>query len=324
MELRESPSVLIHVGFHKTATSFLQTEFFSQTQLGFHQYPRLYCTKLVHEDLASLSPFDKLASHTIKELRQFAHDAAKKGLLAVISHERLSGYPASGGFDSKQILDHIKEIFPNASILIIIREQISLIQSVYSQIITDGGGYSLRNFLNSVEPEIIRMPQFRRSFYEFDKYIDYCHTLFGKDHVLTLPYEFLLENYAEFFEQIGVFALPNDWKKIRKSQQLPQNKVINTSKSMLLQSISRILNSLFYQNQLSNSALITSKSLPKLLHTCEQLLNPLIPKFIEKYLSQKMRNLIREYVGSYYSQSNVRTSKLIGIDLAKYNYLMTN
>lgn len=324
MELKESPSVLIHVGFHKTATSFLQTEFFSQTQLGFSQYPRLYCTKLVHEDLVNLGPFDELSSETIKKLRQFARNAAEKGLLPVISHERLSGYPASGGFDSKQILDQIKEIFPNASILIIIREQISLIKSVYGQIITDGGGYSLRDFLHSLEPKIMRIPQFRLSFYEFDKYINYCQTLFGKNNVLALPYELLLENHQEFLDQIGIFALPNNWEKIRESQQLPKNTVINASKSMLLQSLSRVLNSLFYQNQLSNSALIKIKSLPKLLNIAEELVNIITPKFIETIISKKMSKLIAEYVGLYYCQSNVRTSRLIGMNLAKYNYSIKN
>lgn len=318
--MRELSSVLIHVGFHKTATSFLQTQFFAETQLGFAQYPRLSSEQLIHRKLAALSPFDELPRNTINELREFAHNAAKKGILAVISHERLSGYPASGGYDSKLILDRIKQIFPHAKILIIIREQISLIQSVYGQIITDGGSYSLRDFLSSLEPEIMRIPQFRLSFYEFDKYINYCHTLFGKNQVLTLPYELLLTNYQGFCDQIGAFALPDNWHKIRESQELPQNIVINARHSILLQNLSRVLNSLFYKNQLSNSALIRIESIPKLLHISNQILKAITPQFIETMMDKKTRNLIAEYVGSYYCQSNARTSELIGINLAEYDY----
>jgi translation initiation factor 2 beta subunit (eIF-2beta)/eIF-5 len=321
MESKEPLPVLVHVGFHKTATTFLQKAFFDNNQLGFYQYQRLQCSNLVHKKLASLGPFDKLSSDTINELHQFAKDAAEKGLLGIISHERLSGYPASGGFDSKLILEHIKEIFPNAKILIIIREQISLIQSVYSQIITDGGGYSLSDFLRySLEPATVRIPQFRLSFYEFDKYISYCHTLFGKERVLVLPYELLRENYQDFLDKIGFFALANDWENIKSSQKLPENFVVNAKKSILIQNISRVLNSLFYKNQLSNSALIRIKYLPKKLKNLQQLSNAITPQFIEKNINQKMKNYIREYVGSYYCQSNVRTSKLIGINLAQYNY----
>jgi hypothetical protein len=324
MELRESPSVLIHVGFHKTATTLLQRTFFEKKQLGFFQYQRGQCSQLVHRKLANLGPFDKLANETINELRQFSQEAAEKGLLGVISHERLSGYPASGGFDSKLILEHIQEIFPNAKITIVIREQVSLIQSVYSQMITDGGGYSLRDFLNSIEPFMVRIPQFRLSFYEFDKYIDYCQTLFGKDNVLVLPYELLKENYQEFYDRIGFFALPDDWEKIKNSQVIEKNPIVNAKKSILLQHISRVLNSLFYKNQLSNSALFRIKSLPKQLRKSNQFFNAITPKFIEKNIEQKMQNAIAEYVGSYYSESNARTSSLIGIDLTHYNYQIAN
>lgn len=320
MESKPLP-VLVHVGFHKTATTFLQKAFFANNQLGFDQFQRLQCSKLVHRKIAALGPFDKLSSDTINELHQFAKNAAEQGFLGVISHERLSGYPASGGFDSKLILERIKEIFPDAKILIIIREQISLIQSVYSQMITDGGAYSLNDFLRySLEPATVRIPQFRLSFYEFDKYISYCQTLFGKDRVLVLPYELLGENYQDFLDKIGFFALPNDWENIRGYQKLPTNSVVNAKKSILIQNISRVLNALFYKNQLSNSALIRIKHLPSIYKNLHQLGNAITPKFIEKNLNQKMKNYIREYVGSYYCQSNIRTSELIGINLAQYNY----
>ena len=49
----------------------------------------------------------------------------------VISHERLSGYPHSGGHDSKEIAHRLAAVFPNAKVVIVIREQKSMILSNY-------------------------------------------------------------------------------------------------------------------------------------------------------------------------------------------------
>ena len=57
----------------------------------------------------------------------------------MVSFPRLSGHPYSGGYDSRMIADRVAEVFPEARILIVIREQRSMIVSTYKQYVNAGG-----------------------------------------------------------------------------------------------------------------------------------------------------------------------------------------
>ncbi|NJL10408.1 MAG: hypothetical protein HC908_10200, partial [Calothrix sp. SM1_7_51] len=198
----------------------------------------------------------------------------------VFSHERLSGYPASGGYDSSKLIRSMQEIFPAGRILIVIREQVSLIQSMYSQIITDGGSCSLKGFLNPPEPKFVRVPQFNLKFYEFDRIIKYCQNLFGVENTLVLPYELIQENYQNFLDEIGFFTHSSNWLTIKRTQEMPSNVPMNTKKTVLLQSFNRVLNGCFYRNQLSNSAMFEFQVIPKLIRRIDPLTRALTPKFL--------------------------------------------
>src|SRR3546814_8368538 len=89
------------------------------------------------------------------------------------------------------IADRLRETFPDARILIVIREQRALIRSMYSQHITDGGTGTLGRFLNRPEPGLGRKPWFDPEVYAFDRLIAYYCGLFGAERVLALPFELL-------------------------------------------------------------------------------------------------------------------------------------
>lgn len=186
-----SERVLLHIGYHKTATTWFQSELFSRQDLGFAS---LSDRNLVHKALCIPHPLADGPNESIRRLVSEAQRATVRDLHFVISHERLSGYPASGGFDSRLIADRLKLHFPNARIFCLFREQAAMILSAWRQQVVDGGGLSLRRFLNPPEPNIRRMPMFDPAMYRYSRLLDHYRALFGADHVLFHPYELFVRN----------------------------------------------------------------------------------------------------------------------------------
>ena len=79
-------------------------------------------------------------------------EATTGGLIPVLSYERLSGNPHSGGYDSKEIANRLVQVFPDAKILIVIREQKDIILSTYKQYIIEGGACTVKRYLHPPPP----------------------------------------------------------------------------------------------------------------------------------------------------------------------------
>jgi len=196
-------NVLIHAGYHKTGSTYLQ-EFVFRPEHGLSTETGESRTQIVR-DIVVPDNFVFDAGAAREKYRPFVEQAEKQGHRFVLSHERLSGYPPSGGYDRKLVADRLAQTFPGARILLVIREQNSLIRSVYSQYVTDGGDLPLRRFLETPEPALGRVPGFRLEVYEFDRLIEYYRGLFGEKRLLVLPFEMLLRERGAFVNRILAF-----------------------------------------------------------------------------------------------------------------------
>ncbi|WP_371158462.1 hypothetical protein [Jannaschia sp. 2305UL9-9] len=67
----------------------------------------------------------------------------------IVSHEALSSRPFSGEYYAPQVAGRVLDVFPDASILVIFREQVSLIHSLYSQHLRTGGRLTLEEFIGT-------------------------------------------------------------------------------------------------------------------------------------------------------------------------------
>ncbi|HEY1145030.1 MAG TPA: sulfotransferase, partial [Allosphingosinicella sp.] len=233
----------------------------------------------------------------------------------VLSHERLSGYPSSGGHDRRMIADRLRETFPQARILIVIREQRALFRSMYSQHITAGGTERLERFLHRPEPGLGRKPWFDPAFYAFDRLIAYYRGLFGADRILALPFELLVRDPQRFVDRLAAFC---------GHASLPLGPVSreNDRRPLLMQAIQRRLNALFYDNELSPGALLHIPRFAKRFGRLRGLFDACSPRFIERRLDARLVREIAAYAGDRFRESNGRTSRLIGIELGDYGYAM--
>ncbi|MFD1961125.1 hypothetical protein ACFSHP_22700 [Novosphingobium panipatense] len=195
---------LIHIGFHKTASTLLQQALFARPDLGFE---RPYNDrKFIQADFVRRGPFDGVPIERQVEYRRVAQEAAEAGRTLVISHERLSGYPGTGAFDGPIIAQRLKETFPDARILVFVREQLELIASYYLQYITDGGALSFRRLVTRIQPGMYRKPQFDLDVFSFVKTINHYRSLFGSDNVLVVPYEALRRDGWQLARTIAQYA----------------------------------------------------------------------------------------------------------------------
>lgn len=189
--------ITIHIGFTKAASTSLQT-FFQNMDCAYNINGLNACNYLVGRNPLLFSIEDAVA---------YFNDEIKHAKLSkkhpIISHERLSGNPHSGHYDIREIADRISIIFPNARIIICIREQISLISSIYKQYIRIGGIKKIQDYLLPIWD--FRIPLFDWRNYEFHRIIKYYIDLFGNDNVKVVLVEDLHNSSLDFYRELSSY-----------------------------------------------------------------------------------------------------------------------
>ena len=251
-----------------------------------------------------------------QRLQVEADNAARKGKTLVLSHERLSGYPPAGGYDSKLIAERLSELLPGARVLIVIREQKSFIRSMYSQYVTDGGDLPLRRFLITPEAQYNRLPGWDFDFLEYDRLIEYYLNRFSVERVLVLPFEFLAQAPSEFLDEITAFC-GHDPADVRS---IPTG-VVHSQRPVVLQAGTRIANRYLFRTQLSPHGTLRSLRYPRaVLRLLAPVIETLSPSFLTRHLDQRSRCFVEKAVDGKYGESNKRTGALIGKDLTAFGY----
>jgi hypothetical protein len=111
----------------------------------------------------------------------------------------------------------LHSIFPSAQILVVIRNQIDMLDSLYRQYIQEGGTCSLERFLSLGRPNRVF---FSREYLRYDLLIEHYRALFGQQSVHVFLYEDLARSRSEFlarlFSAIGVEKIPYDRELLEK------------------------------------------------------------------------------------------------------------
>ncbi len=123
----------IHIGHHKTGTTWMQQALFTKEH-GFcvlNNYKEPWKDQL----LRALVLGEGFEPERVRSMILERWDG--KGI-PVLTAERLSGHPMSGGFDQKIISERLYSAFPEAIVLIGIREADEVKGSVYKQLVREG------------------------------------------------------------------------------------------------------------------------------------------------------------------------------------------
>jgi hypothetical protein len=302
--------VLVHVGFHKTATSWLQSFLFDDLRARFRS-PFSRAELLENFVLVNPLRFDapSLRSRIEGQLTALQRD----GLVPVLSHERLSGNPHSGGYDRKDLADRLHDVLPRARILVTIREQHSMILSVYKQYVREGGALPLRRYLHPPHRGIARVPMFSFDFFEYDLLVAYYQQLFGAECVLVLPFELLRSSTSEFVGKIVRFAGGSVPSRISHQRE-------NVALSGLSTALKRCLNRLLVRDRVNLHGWVDSERWNTALVRGLESLDRLLPRALREGPDRRLREIVARQVGDRYRESNRRTSALIGLNLREFGY----
>ena len=241
-------------------------------------------------------------------------ESNSNGNYVVLSNEFLSGnFYLNGGIDSKIYADRLKETFPNAKVLIIIREQISFLCSLYKHDISYNGGFwSISEF---VKPDwhFNRRSSFHPRYIKYFGIVKYYQNIFGKSNVLILPFELIQNDKEEFIHKVMSFVKMKKKNKIKTSTEK-----INKSRSITLIYFQRILNRIFTSR--SENTLRLPKGIVVFFNRkVLSFLNLnfyLIDRFFEKKLKKKVYNMMHKY----YENDNRKLQRIIDFDLSSYGY----
>lgn len=261
--------IVFHIGLPKTATSYIQGLVFPEiNSIGF------YYEKNLPKEIARIvqdAHRDGSFEHAVV-MREWLKEAARlreahENIL--LTREFFSMCPYSDKIhakpysvraedaleyglnnNQKRLLEIIKELFPDAEIILVIRNQLDFMKSWYKQIIKAGSRNTFSEFLNWKNGSFYN--RHKETIYNVNALsIDYSllvqetEKLFGEDKVHVLCYETLKHNPEQYFHQLeSIMGAPFITEKCKTSR------VVNPSYSTsAIKPIVMIRKALFWRTE---------------------------------------------------------------------------
>jgi hypothetical protein len=190
--------IYVHIGLHKTATTFLQNNLFPLLTEDISYVHPVDFTKQVR-DIATLDeiifPYNEIRIEIEK-----IHNNEKPIL---ISSENLSGNPGLKYINRGQIFNRLKLLYPNCKIIIGLREQWSLISSMYKLYIQNGGTKPINDYIYNKD-KIYHETYFGiynrigLDTFNYLPLLDLLHSSFSKENIFVFNFtKFTLDSEKE-------------------------------------------------------------------------------------------------------------------------------
>lgn len=302
--MKSYDEVYFHIGLHKTGTTYLQEKVFPDLDLDFCNIPDHH---YFH------APEGEFSNNSL--LMEIERKTKKKGSnKLLVSQEFLSGdIEDDKKIDKRLIASRIKSLFPKAKILIVLRNQVDYVESLYNfRVVIRGHEHrSFRKYLDEELPDLMGKLQ-------YENLVEYYYGLFAPDNVKILLYEELNENPAAF---LGAVC---DWLGMDKGQ-FRSTKVNSVQRNDRLISSHRIINLPLdvTLNQMFKWHLIGPTNLSRLRNYYYKFKRLYLADIIELVVGKdtKPKRLLQaRHLNAVFDRSNTKLQGLIDQDLTKYGY----
>lgn len=281
----------IHIGFPKTATTFLQSAVFPKlTEDGFAYFGKEPSARF----LAPLIDDDD----TIFDSKAMAGRVQERaaGRKVLFSYEGLTGEHRSGFVNRTQIARRLRQV-GFERVLITIRNQFDVLESAYKQHVKSGGVLRFREYI-SLDPEKPR--HLHPRYFDYHLIYDLYAATFGRDNVLVLQYESLGE--PTFLMALTAFLRA---RPISMEWHAPTNESLSYEKTAIL----RVFNHFTYSS-LSPSSPLTRRFSSAAVHRGLRAL-----PFLNSDRSL-LDAAARASITELYADSNRELAAAVGITLA--------
>ncbi len=299
--------VFLHVGLHKTGSTFLQNKVFPQVEANLISQPRV-------DYLALSRDYDPVRFRVLLA----GQAQLRPGRPTIISQEVLTGRAlGSPGWNPLEMAHRLHAAFPRAKVLLVLRSQPSYILSLYCfRVVQRGLEYrSLSSYLERYfEPAL-------RPKLNYHHLVECYRDLFGVDHFRVMAYEQLGRDPCAFVKSILDFMgvdgnISLDYRPVnRGTRQVPVvavNRVVNLPVETTAQLLQR-------WGLLSYPAYV---SLAKLHYAAKaRLLMPLLGRVLGK--EQRTMDIPprwQERIHRSFAPSNHALGRLTGLDLEGMGY----
>jgi hypothetical protein len=189
-------SVVIHIGYHKTGTTWFQKRF----------YPRVTSHRYIDRERVRHAFIEDTAFRFDPE-RVDERLGVTPGEKLILCEEGLSGYLHNGGLMghfSKAMAERLHAAFPQATIVLFVRSQPEMIASCYQQYVRGGGTHPPQRYLfpdlylHGAASEAHRIPRFCFDLFDYLPLIETYVALFGPERVRVYPFEAMKAGGADF------------------------------------------------------------------------------------------------------------------------------
>ena len=301
-------TTLIHIGYPKTGSTWLQENFFKNNQIFFNANRRDLSLNFGHPKV-----FDFNIKKTKNFYKSFFYNLKKNRKIGVVSSEFLSGnLYLNGGMDSQIYADRLKSIFPGSKVLIIIREQSSFLYSFYKHDVSYNGGFwNIDEFLNP-KWHFMRRSSFHPRYLLYSGLIEYYQKLFGKTKVLVLPFELLKLDSKIFSNHIFEFL------NIKSEKIIINTDIVNESRNISTVCLQKIINR-FFTARRENTLRINKGFEIFLNRKFFRKFDFKIP-ILDLYLEKNLRQTIDQFSESFFKNDNKKLQSIINFDLKKFSY----
>jgi hypothetical protein len=125
------------------------------------------------------------------------------GRQPIISQEALLCEVFAGGSNVIRNAQRLQALFPRGKILIVIREQLDMIASLYYQYCQEGGTVRMARFLTNGPPNV---SYFDWTMLDYARLLEYYQSVFGAEQVKMIPFEHFKRDPLEFVTAIMAFC----------------------------------------------------------------------------------------------------------------------
>lgn len=269
--------IYFHIGLHKTASTLFQKKIWVNNKF-------INLINKYENDKIFLEIF---LNQNDNNLKNFIESNLVSNLPNLVCEENLSGENLSN-YNFFKNIDKIYRIFPNSKIIIFLREQKSMINSIYFDYIVNGGNLKFNEFLKKYESKLI-------SKLSYSSQINYIFEKFGKNNSLVLLYEMINLNRNHLILKLSEFLSINFDDDFYSLFNLKVNKQI----SKIFLKLICVLNKHYY-----------SPIFIRILRKIDSILKINKPKSYE----------INEDMIKIFRKDNLTLNNLISSDLKKYRY----
>lgn len=327
-------NIYLHLGMPKTGTTFLQARCFP------------YLDRIRYRDKEIMDLLDRViyTNPTFLDLKRTKDEADRilektgdESLL--ISHERLFGNMLINYHDNLYITRCLKMLFPEAKVIIVIRRQDDLVESIYKQSLQSYYHQRTNSFLNyrnnrfEDSCDLPGWPNIDIKQLNLRRYVQNYVEHFGRDNVAILPYELLTHDQRAFLEKLAAainvepFYPANNyqenrsysWLSCRIALALNRFVRVEGDGSRLLRFIPNKPFSSFLKNKPSETGFYKMLSAINRRLTLRHFLQNGVDRIIYikgNLISAKKRELIL----SFHTESNRTLDEEFDLDLKRFGY----